>query len=689
MAFIQKIMSVIEEIDGSQRWIGASVCVDSTLTMIGCAADPSDPSKDSAIYTCNKSATGTWTSTSLLMDHNLTMAGSGAGESVSIKGMYGIIGVPRYLSAANDGTAILVKRKDTSPYWTTIAIIDPPVANIAGRFGCSVAMSTDQLAVVGARSDPGSGGTGVGRGAVYLYQRYADDDWRLIKTLYPSDPIDSHFFGCSVDIYGDYVVVGAYGDIDNAGVSTNAGAVYVFEKDAGGIGQWGQIQKIVASDGTAGDYFGSSLSVYKNVIAVGAPTQSHDTYFQEGAVYLYQIGSTGLWREFQKILPQSSNLTHSRALFGTSVDIDEDYLAIGYPGDVAGRGSVDIYLSKKNFSFFQKIEPSATGTPLDFGCAVSVSGNAIAVGAKLSYWTYPPPSDGGRGGVYIFENPLPVLRLAQKFDVTNQYVPTKASLYLKRVGRNTYSYFTVSSSSPLVIDATNFLDITQSNVKYCLSTDMSNFTGNGYMFMDSSQTGVSDEDFSILNYPFKSSSETLYYLAVRAKSAVNHAINFSVYIDGVLVLDVSNTSDPSTWEWIEAGSFVVPDTGLHVLSIKMKDTGDAIDKIYLRSSLDMPYGYGPNYTPSPFITLHLRVYSEGSPDTPDQPLLIYDYKNTVSDVVADDWYNFDLNPIGSAISFTGSYFLVLSSSGNTGNNFVVWELVDNDEYFDNPSAIRI
>ena len=39
--------------------------------------------------------------------------------------------------------------------------------------------------------------------------------------------------------------------------------------------------------------------------------------------------------------------------------------------------------------------------------------------------------------------------------------------------------------------------------------------------------------------------------------------------------------------------------------------------------------------------------------------------------------------------FVGSYAIVMSSSGGDYNNFVVWEMVDNDEYQANASAIKI
>jgi len=42
-----------------------------------------------------------------------------------------------------------------------------------------------------------------------------------------------------------------------------------------------------------------------------------------------------------------------------------------------------------------------------------------------------------------------------------------------------------------------------------------------------------------------------------------------------------------------------------------------------------------------------------------------------------------------ANDFSDSYFLVMSISGGNFDNFIIWEMVDNDEYLSLQSAIRI
>jgi hypothetical protein len=40
----------------------------------------------------------------------------------------------------------------------------------------------------------------------------------------------------------------------------NVGAAYIFQKDQGGINNWGQVRKPVATDGASGDFFMPWLS---------------------------------------------------------------------------------------------------------------------------------------------------------------------------------------------------------------------------------------------------------------------------------------------------------------------------------------------------------------------------------------------------------------------------------------------
>ena len=66
-------------------------------------------------------------------------------------------------------------------------------------------------------------------------------------------------------IAGDTIVVGANQDDDNNG--TNSGSAYVFTRTGT---TWTEQAKLTASDGAAFDYFGTSVAIAGDTIVVGA-----------------------------------------------------------------------------------------------------------------------------------------------------------------------------------------------------------------------------------------------------------------------------------------------------------------------------------------------------------------------------------------------------------------------------------
>ena len=76
-------------------------------------------------------------------------------------------------------------------------------------------------------------------------------------------------FGESVAIYGDYIVVGAHYE-DTGG--SNAGAAYLFKINSNGSVT--EVAKFQGHDTSRKDYFGRSVAIYGDYIVVGATEKS-------------------------------------------------------------------------------------------------------------------------------------------------------------------------------------------------------------------------------------------------------------------------------------------------------------------------------------------------------------------------------------------------------------------------------
>lgn len=143
-------------------------------------------------------------------------------------------------------------------------------------YGPEVALSKDTI-VIGIQN--GYDGNNVQTGVVHIFTKTdgGERTWEKTQTLLAGDLQADDRFGSSVAITGNSLVVGAEQDSNN---SRYAGAAYFFSRKDGS--EWKEVKKMVAEDGTGGDYFGNSVSVSGTTAIIGS---NRDDGFQ-GAVYV-------------------------------------------------------------------------------------------------------------------------------------------------------------------------------------------------------------------------------------------------------------------------------------------------------------------------------------------------------------------------------------------------------------------
>ena len=153
----------------------------------------------------------------------------------------------------------------------------------------SVAISGDTI-VVGAPGEDGGGSETAGRPTSLSATRHGADNWGQVPKLTAgSYAEDKGYFGGSVAISGDTVVVGAYRE-DGPGL--DRGAAYVFERNQGGAENWGQVRRLTASTLQEEVYFGISVGISGDTVVVGAYKED-GAGDNRGAAYIYERNQGG------------------------------------------------------------------------------------------------------------------------------------------------------------------------------------------------------------------------------------------------------------------------------------------------------------------------------------------------------------------------------------------------------------
>lgn len=146
-------------------------------------------------------------------------------------------------------------------------------------FGNSIAMSGDTI-VVGAFYDYAEDGSR--SGAAYVFAGVAGTPpFTQVAKLTSTDRADQHRFGQSVAISGNTIIVGASGENDESG------AAYIYAKPFTGWSDMTQTARLTAKDGAAGDYFGQSAAVSGNTAVVGAHGDD-DNGSESGSAYVFE-----------------------------------------------------------------------------------------------------------------------------------------------------------------------------------------------------------------------------------------------------------------------------------------------------------------------------------------------------------------------------------------------------------------
>ncbi len=327
------------------------------------------------------------------------------------------------------------------PSFTQNHYIKPAVTDLQDTFGLEIDIDGGTM-VVGVQNEDSastlingdsSDNNASNAGAAYVFVR-SGLDWVQQAYLKASNADAGDYFGQSVAVSGNTVVVGAsfeQGDANSTMTSPNnnthiAGAAYVFTRSGT---TWTQQAYLKPFNVGSVDYFGSSVAIDGNTIAVGAYSDdgdanstmalSNENTSGSGAVHIFTRSGT-TWT--QQAYLKASNAEFSDSM-GLAIDLDEDTVVVGAPnedGDANSTINAPNNAATDSGAAYVFVRDGTTWTQQgylkahnadaedDFGDAVVIDGDTIVVGSSTedgdasSNMSVSNNNADGAGAAYVF-----------------------------------------------------------------------------------------------------------------------------------------------------------------------------------------------------------------------------------------------------------------------------------------------
>lgn len=391
----QQVAEIIppEEDEFDDDYFGRSVSISGDYAIVGAPlSNASGLDAGGAAYILRRQGDGWASEATLLTAGDDAVENARFGSSVAIDGDYAIVGAYR----ENDlrGAAYVFHRQDDT--WNKVARLTKPMILLTAykiEFGTSVDISGD-YAIIGARSHDIFFPPKQNVGSAFIFQR-VEDSWNYVAYFKEDSPEEDAEFGTSVTISGDFAIVGAPGS-DDSGV-TDGGAVFVFKREGD---EWNQVA-VLTADANAQTYaeFGTSVAMDGDRAIVGTPGE--DKIFEseedDGAAYIFHREGDS-WALEKRVIP---SVQHHHNYFGLSVAIAGNHAVIGAPSqtvDLTQDGTA--YLFMRSESDWEEVKMLVSDTSKEnsnFGYSVSLDENFVVVGQPFDV------DDPKTGAVYIFK----------------------------------------------------------------------------------------------------------------------------------------------------------------------------------------------------------------------------------------------------------------------------------------------
>lgn len=310
--------------------------------------------------------------------------------------------------------AVYVYRRQDNGVWQQEACLTAPNAEITKRFGDSVSVSGDTIAVGAGNDKSLSAGidadqtddSGSTVGAAFVYERNQAGNWEFQAYIKSEEPASQGRFGGSgLGIEGDTLVV-----------TDKNEEVAVYERESG---TWSLAERFSVGEfelSTSVEQ-ASPVAISGNRFAVGAPRRG----FGQDKVFTFSRDGSGNWSQGATIVPPNADFA---IRFGRSIDLEGNRLVVGAPREPSGSselpgntssqsaGAAYLFVDDSNggWTFERYIKAPVIGSGDEFGDAVSLGDGIIAIVSPQDRGEPGDPEarneDNPRGAVWVLEDGL-------------------------------------------------------------------------------------------------------------------------------------------------------------------------------------------------------------------------------------------------------------------------------------------
>lgn len=309
------------------------------------------------------------------------------GYAMEMTENFTFVGAPSYDTLGHVNTGIVIVYELIGNSWVEKQRLIDPTGGGGDNFGITLASDGTTL-VVGSPVDSVGGFVNAGSACVFEYD---GTSWQFLEKITMAFPANYTVFGNSVDVLGDYMVIGAFN-------YATVGRAFVYFR----IGSdWQYLMDIPNPVGTANDNFGKAVAISEDAIAIGADGYDVDS-LNCGSVFIYKKIS-GSFYFAQQLIADHYGFYRSRdAYFGNSLELDGHRLIICVPQHKRSNkivGAAAYYTYDGNEFVYKSTIYNDSGLEPAYYGAVNLSGPYFMVNS----YTISSPGQLGEGKYNMYK----------------------------------------------------------------------------------------------------------------------------------------------------------------------------------------------------------------------------------------------------------------------------------------------